>query len=152
PHQPWLAPPPFDRWVWELPQAKQLITKDLYTHEVKQFSDGELAFIRANYDGQLAAMDAALGGLIAALRATGRYENALIIVTADHGELLGEHGFVGHMGRMLYEPLLHVPMVVKYPGADRPRGRIDTPVQTLDVMPTVLLAAGAPVPDGVQGE
>ena len=60
-------------------------------------------------------------------RRAGATSNALIIVTADHGELLGEHGFVGHMGRMLYEPLLHVPMVVKFPGADRPRGRVDTP-------------------------
>jgi arylsulfatase A-like enzyme len=152
PHQPWLAPPPFDHWVWELPQAGRLVTQDLYTHEVKHFSDEELAFIRANYDGQVAAMDAALGELIAALKAHGRYDNALIIVTADHGELLGEHGFVGHMGRMLYEPLLHVPMVVKYPGADHPRGRIDTPVQTLDVTPTVLTEAGATVPAAVQGE
>jgi arylsulfatase A-like enzyme len=152
PHQPWLAPAPFDRWVWELPEAGRLVTKDLYTHEVKNFSEAELAFIRANYDGQVAAMDAALGELIAALKARGRYDNALIIVTADHGELLGEHGFVGHMGRMLYEPLLHVPLVVKYPGADHPRGRVDTPVQTLDVTPTALVEAGAPVPAAVQGE
>ncbi len=152
PHQPWLAPPPHDRWVWNLPQARRLATKDLYTHEVKAFSPEEIEFIRANYDGQVAAMDEALGQLIAALKARGRYDNALIIVTADHGELLGEHGFVGHMGRMLYEPVLHVPMVVKYPGAEHPRGRVDTHVQILDVAPTVLAAAGAPIPPGVQGQ
>jgi arylsulfatase A-like enzyme len=152
PHQPWLAPPPHDQWVWALPQARRLVTKDLYTHEVKEFAPEEIEFIRANYDGQVAAMDEALGGLIAALKARGRYENALIIVTADHGELLGEHGFVGHMGRMLYEPLLHIPMVVKFPGSDRPRGRNDTPVQNLDVTPTVLTEAGVPIPPAVQGQ
>jgi arylsulfatase A-like enzyme len=152
PHQPWLAPAPYDRWVWELPQARRLATRDLYTHEAKHFSPEEIEFIRANYDGQLAAMDAALGELIAALKARGRYERSLIIVTADHGELLGEHGFVGHMGRMLYEPLLHVPLVVKYPGPDRPRGRSDTPVQILDVTPTVLGEAGAAIPPAVQGQ
>ena len=152
PHQPWLAPPPHDRWVWDLPQARRLATKDLYTHEVKEFAPEEIEFIRANYDGQVAAMDEALGQLIAQLKARGRYDNALIIVTADHGELLGEHGFVGHMGRMLYEPLLHVPMVVKYPGAEHPRGHVDTPVQTLDVTPTVLAEAGAPIPPAVQGQ
>jgi arylsulfatase A-like enzyme len=152
PHQPWLAPPPHDQWVWALPQARRLVTKDLYTHEVKEFAPEEIEFIRANYDGQVAAMDEALGGLVAALKARGRYENALIIVTADHGELLGEHGFVGHMGRMLYEPLLHIPMVVKFPGPGRPRGRNDTPVQNLDVMPTVLTEAGVPVPPSVQGQ
>jgi arylsulfatase A-like enzyme len=152
PHQPWLAPAPYDRWVSELPQARALATKDLYTHEVKNFTPEEVTFIRANYDGQLAAMDAALGDLIAQLKARGRYENALIIVTADHGELLGEHGFVGHMGRMLYEPLLHVPLVVKFPGADHARGRVDTAVQNLDVTPTALHEAGAPVPPDVQGQ
>jgi arylsulfatase A-like enzyme len=152
PHQPWLAPPPHDRWVSELPQARSLATKDLYTHEVKNFTPEEVAFIQANYDGQLAAMDEALGELVAELKARGRYERALIIVTADHGELLGEHGFVGHMGRMLYEPLLHVPMVVKFPGADHPRGRVDTPVQTLDVTPTALDEASASVPPDVQGQ
>jgi arylsulfatase A-like enzyme len=152
PHQPWLAPPPHDRWVWELPQARRLATKDLYTHAVKNFSSEEVEFIRANYDGQVAAMDQALGELIDALKARGRYENALIIVTSDHGELLGEHGYVGHMGRMLYEPLLHVPMVAKFPGAARPRGRVDSPVQNLDVTPTVLREAGVAVPAEVQGQ
>ncbi len=152
PHQPWLAPPPHDQWVWDLPQARRLANRDLYTHEVKDFAPEELEFIQANYDGQVAAMDAALGELIGALKQRGRYENALIIVTSDHGELLGEHGFVGHMGRMLYEPLLHVPMVAKFPGAERPRGRIDTPVQNLDVTPTVLREAGAAVPPGLQGQ
>src|SRR5262249_480075 len=111
-----------------------------------------VTFIQANYDGQVAAMDDALGELIAELKARGRYERSLIIVTADHGELLGEHGSVGHMGRMLYEPLLHIPLVVKYPGADHPRGRVEDPVQTVDVAPTALHEAGAAVPPGWQGQ
>jgi arylsulfatase A-like enzyme len=151
PHQPWMAEPPFDRWVWELPKAKALATRDLYTHEQKHFTPDELAFIVASYDGQVAAMDAALGELVAALKARGRYEGALIIVTADHGEMLGEHDTVGHMGRMLYEPLVHVPMLVKFPGADRPRGRETRPVQLVDVTPTALRAAGAPAIPGMQG-
>jgi len=97
-------------------------------------------------------MDEALGELLDALRARGRYQNALVVVTADHGEFLGEHGQVGHIGRMLYEPLLHVPLVVKFPGANPPRGRRDDRVQLIDVLPTVLGAAGAPIPAGVQGE
>src|SRR5262249_57783854 len=79
PHQPWLAPPPFDHWVWELPQAGRLVTKDLYTHEVKHFTDDELAFIRANYDGQLAAMDSALCELIAEPKGRGADDKTLII-------------------------------------------------------------------------
>jgi arylsulfatase A-like enzyme len=152
PHQPWMAEPPFDRWVWEQPQARRLAQRDLYTHDIKRFTDDEIGFIRASYDGQIAAMDAALGELVAALKARGRWENAVVIVTADHGEMLGEHDTVGHMGRMLYEPLVHVPLIVKLPGAARPRGRDDRPVQLVDVVPTVLAQAGAPAIPGVQGQ
>ncbi len=152
PHQPWLAPPPYDRWARDLPDAHRLAAMDLYTHAVREFSEAERNFIVANYDGQVAAMDGALGELLAALRARGRYENALVIVTADHGEFLGEHGQVGHVGRMLYEPVLHVPLVVKFPGPTPPRGEATDPVQLVDVLPTVLAVAGAPVPPGVQGE
>ena len=152
PHEPWLAEPPYDRWSQPLEGAARLARTNLYTHAVRDFTDAERAFIAANYDGQLLKMDAAFGELLAALRARGRYETALVVVTADHGEFLGDHGQVGHIGRMLYEPLLHVPLVVKLPGADRPRGRTDHPVQLVDVMPTVLRAAGAPLPAGVQGE
>lgn len=152
PHQPWMAEAPYDHWVWEQPQAASLVQKDLYTHELRKFSPEELGFIVASYDGQVAAMDAGLGELLAALKSRGRYENALVVVTADHGEMLGDHGTVGHMGRMLYEPLVHVPMVVKFPGAERTRGRDEHPVQTVDVTPTVLATAGAaPIP-GMQGE
>src|SRR6185503_17776179 len=77
----------------------------------------------APYDGQIAVMDAALGRFIDTLKARGRYENALIVVTADHGELLGEHEQMGHGGRMMYEGLLHVPFVVKFPGATPPAAR-----------------------------
>jgi len=150
-HQPWMADPPYDRWVWEQPNARSLGQKDLYTHEVKHFSREELDYITASYDGQVAAMDAALGELVAALKARGRWENTLVIVTADHGEMLGEHDMVGHMGRMLYEPLVHVPMVVKFPGAGRQRGRDERAVQLVDVTPTALHAAGAPAIPGMQG-
>jgi arylsulfatase A-like enzyme len=152
PHQPWLAEPPYDIWSRELPYARRLSEKNLYTHAIKHLTDEEQTFIQANYDGQVRQMDDAFGELIAGLKARGRYENALIVVFSDHGELLGEHGHMGHIGRMLYEPLLHVPLIVKEPGAERRRGRDDRLVQLVDVLPTILHAAGAPLPANVQGE
>ena len=53
---------------------------------------------------------------------------------------------------MMYEGLLHIPMIVKFPGKDRPRGDRTDRVQLVDVLPTVLATIGAPLPDGVQGE
>src|SRR5581483_563193 len=89
---------------------------------------------------------------VAALKARGRYENTLLMVTADHGELLGEHDQLGHGGRMMYEGLLHIPLVVKLPGADHPRGVRREPVQLVDLVPTVLAVLGAPMAPGVQGQ
>ncbi|HEY2387859.1 MAG TPA: sulfatase-like hydrolase/transferase [Candidatus Binatia bacterium] len=152
PHH-WLAPPPYDLWSRDLPHARQLALKGLFTHKVPvHLTDEEQKFITANYDGQVLAMDAALGELMDTLKARNSYENTLIIVTADHGELLGEHQIVGHGGRMMYEGLLHIPMVVKMPGTDRPRGDRTDRVQLVDVLPTVLATIGAPMPEGVQGE
>src|SRR5205823_3408250 len=103
PHEPWLAEPPYDRWSRGLAGAARLARTNLYTHAVHDFTDAERDFIAANYDGELLKADAALGELLAALRARGRYDNALVVVTADHGEFLGEHGQVGHIGRVLYD-------------------------------------------------
>jgi arylsulfatase A-like enzyme len=151
PHH-WIAAPPYDLWARDMPHAARLARKGLFTHKVPAgLSQEERDFVTANYDGQILAMDAALGDLVAELKKRGRYENALIIVTADHGELLGEHDIVGHGGRMMYEGLLRIPMVVKLPGADRPKGVVADPVQLVDVLPTVLHAIGAPFPAGVQG-
>ncbi len=151
PHH-WLAAAPYDLWARDLPHADRLARKGLFTHAVPaNLSKEERDFVTANYDGQILAMDAALGEFVAELKKRGRYENALIVVTADHGELLGEHDIVGHGGRMMYEGLLRIPMVVKMPGADRPKAVISNPVQLVDILPTVLQSIGAPVPPGVQG-
>ena len=153
PHHWMLPPPPYDRWARALPDVDRLSRKGLFTHAIPtRLTDAEQAFVTATYDGQIALMDAALGELWAALEARGRYENTLIVVAADHGELLGEHEQVGHGGRMMYEGLLHIPMVVKLPGAEHPRGTVDEPVQLVDILPTVLGAIGAALPPGVQGE
>jgi arylsulfatase A-like enzyme len=152
-HQPRLAVAPNDRWVRELPGADRLARRRLYyEHAVAHLPDDERDFIVANYDGRLADLDAALGELLTALRARRRYENALVIVTSDHGEFLGEHGQMGHIGQMLYEPVLRVPLVVKFPGTDGRRGQDPTPVQLVDILPTVLAEVGAALPAGVQGE
>jgi arylsulfatase A-like enzyme len=153
PHQWMLPPAPFDRWARALPDAARLARKGIFTHKIPtHIPEVEQQFVTATYDGQIALMDEGLGELVTALKARGRYENTLIVVTADHGELLGEHDELGHGGRMMYEGLLHVPMVVKFPGRDHARGEITDPVQLVDILPTVLAAVGAPLPPGVQGE
>lgn len=97
------------------------------------------------YAGEVAWTDAALAPLFDQLRTLSR--PTLVIVTADHGESLGEHGELTH-GIFAYDATLRVPLIVAEitPGAGAaPRGRtIDVPVRHVDVVPTVLDALGAP--------
>ena len=104
------------------------------------------------YDGEIAYMDVAVGKLLRQLRGRGLYDGTVIAVMADHGEALGEHGEDTH-GIFLYDETIHVPLVIKLPRTRMPAGQqIDSRVELVDVMPTLLQAAGIEVPKDVQGE
>ncbi len=102
------------------------------------------------YDAEILYMDHHLGRLLDGLRARGLFDRALIVVTADHGELLGEHGRVGH-GQSLTQPELHIPLLVKPPRGQGAPARSDAPVQLTDVLSIVLGQVGVQAPAGVQG-
>jgi arylsulfatase A-like enzyme/Flp pilus assembly protein TadD len=102
------------------------------------------------YDGEIATADAALGELIAALRRLDLYDRAVIALVSDHGEGLGEHGEEGH-GVFLYRSTLHVPVLLKQPRARGAGARIAAPVGLVDLAPTLLRFAGAPLPAALDG-
>jgi arylsulfatase A-like enzyme/Tfp pilus assembly protein PilF len=103
------------------------------------------------YDGEIAYADSAVGKLLDALREHSLYDGTLIAVMADHGESLGAHGENTH-GVFLYDETLHVPLLFKLP-ANRDSGiRVDARAGLVDVMPTILDAAGLKAPPEVQGE
>jgi arylsulfatase A-like enzyme/tetratricopeptide (TPR) repeat protein len=104
----------------------------------------------ASYDGEIAAADAALGGLVAGLRQLGLYERALIVLVSDHGEGLGDHGEAEH-GILLYREALHVPLLVKLPQSERRGVTDDTPAGLRDVVPTLAAILGLPTPAGMHG-
>ncbi|MFZ5475770.1 MAG: sulfatase [Myxococcota bacterium] len=97
------------------------------------------------YDAELRFLDAHVGPLLARLPALGVGEDDYVFVLADHGEYLGEHALVEH-GKDVYEPVLHVPLLIRGPGYAV--GRDTTPLQHHDVASLILAAAGAPpLPD-----
>jgi hypothetical protein len=98
------------------------------------------------YDSEIAYADAALGKLIALVRA--KRPGIAIVVTADHGEEFGEHGGRYH-GTSCYEEQVRVPLVVVGPGISN--RRVATVAQTIDLLPTVLSALGMPRPARVRG-
>ena len=98
------------------------------------------------YDAEIRYMDHHLGRVLDALRGWKLFDDTLILVTADHGELMGEHGVAGH-GRFLYEEEIRIPFIVKWPHGSRPPGRDPGPIQLTDVPQLLLPAMGLPVPE-----
>jgi choline-sulfatase len=101
------------------------------------------------YHGEVAAADAALGPLLEPILAAGRTGRTLVVLTADHGESLGEHGEATH-GILAYEATLRVPLVLYLPRLCPPRVVPDL-VRHVDLLPTILDALALPVPEGLPG-
>ncbi len=105
----------------------------------------------ALYDGEVAVADRAAGELLRALESMGLLASTLVVVTADHGESLGEHAYFFEHGAYLYEQTVRVPLIVSYPPALPPGTVVETQARTIDIMPTILDVAGVPVPPGLDG-
>ncbi|MFN8542865.1 MAG: sulfatase [Candidatus Binatia bacterium] len=95
----------------------------------------------AMYDGGVLYADALLGRVVEALRRRGTLDRTVLVVLADHGELLGERGEFGH-GHSLFEAVTHVPLLVRFPPRIAAGARVGTPVSTVGVFATVLDLVG----------
>lgn len=146
PHCPYDPPPPFDTrfgpdgpiphdrrgacgpgtWVIDVNQGRRPLSGAERDHLVRL------------YDGNLAFADDVLGGVRAALEKSGLLERTVVIVTADHGEALFEHGWIGH-NVQLYDESVHVPLIVRFPaGKGPPAGtRVKGLADLLDLAPTI---------------
>jgi arylsulfatase A-like enzyme len=147
PHFPYDPEPPFDTrfgpegpipratrremgWITEANQGRRPLSADERAHLVRL------------YDGNLAFADQEIGALRRVLEGEGLLDRTVVIVAADHGEALGEHGWIGH-NVQLYEESIHIPLVVRFPAGKGPAGkRIAGLVDLLDMAPTVADAFG----------
>ncbi|HTM41557.1 MAG TPA: sulfatase-like hydrolase/transferase [Terriglobales bacterium] len=102
------------------------------------------------YDGEIAYVDSAVGRLLAALRTRGLYQDALLVVVADHGEAFGEHGELSH-GLLLYDDTVHVPLLIKLPGERAHHLAVESRVGLVDIAPTLLEELGISPPPVMQG-
>ena len=108
-----------------------------------EFKERDLAHARALYDAEISWMDGEIGRILRELGAAFDAGRVLTVFTADHGEEFMEHGSLGHE-HTLYQELVHVPLVIARPGR-LPEGIVvDEPVSHLDLVPSVLDAAGLP--------
>jgi choline-sulfatase len=102
----------------------------------------EVEHLRALYDGEVHAADRAFGTFLDLLKFFGLYDRSVIVLVSDHGEEFYEHGGFDH-GRTLYDELLRVPLMVKFPHSQQAGTRVAAPVSLLDVAPTIAVLAGA---------
>ncbi len=103
------------------------------------------------YDGEIAYADAAVGHLVRFLRQQGWYDGALVVVVADHGEGLGEHGEDTH-GIFLYDSTTHIPLIMKLPGAARANSVDEAQVRSIDLLPTVADLLNVQIDQKVEGK
>lgn len=104
----------------------------------------------ALYDAEIAFNDEHFGQLISALKQQGIYDEALIILTSDHGEEFFEHGKLQH-GVNLYSEVLNTPLIIKFPKGFGASGIVSSPTQHVDLLPTVLDLLGLVIPPEVEG-
>jgi arylsulfatase len=120
--------------------------QSLYRRAIREptaITDRERSLLIDLYDAEIRYNDARIGEFLAALRDRDLLDRSLLIVTADHGDAFGEHGYYGHP-RHLHEEVIRVPLLVRPPGGADGR-TVSTPVSTLDIVATVERGLGRPI-------
>ena len=109
----------------------------------------KLLKMRKQYDEYIANVDAEMGRLFDNLQQAGVLDDTYFFIISDHGEMF-ECGVLGHVTPLLYEPIVHIPLLVFAPGQTS-RVDIHTPTSNADILPTLLSLAGRDIPAGVEG-
>jgi arylsulfatase A-like enzyme len=134
PHTPYLPPSPFRERFGAIGPAPDIDLR-------RQWTPKEIEREKNGYDASLAALDHGVGELLADLERRGDLERTIVVITSDHGEMLGEHGLYDHANG-LHWPLLHVPLLIIYPPGVPAGLRVAEPVTLRDLPATILELAG----------
>jgi len=151
-HSPYLPPDGYGTLFGEFsgsvePTSESL--RPLAATAGKHLDQEDFDFLVSQYDGEIRFLDDSLRVLFGRLEEMGFLDNAVVLITADHGEEFGDHGGLLHRGT-LFEELVRVPFIVW--GRGVPAGAVDpTLVSTVDVAPTLLAAAGVEPPAIMEG-
>ena len=167
PHPPWVAPEPYNA-LYDPASVPGFVRRESREAEARQHpwlawrmeqpgfrppaDEKRLRRLKAVYFGLMTRVDDAMGELVAFLRRTGLIERTLIIFTSDHGEEIGDHWLVGKGG--YFDGSYHVPLIIRDPRASADPGRglvVEAFTENVDIMPTMLTAIGADLPDHLDG-
>jgi len=164
PHQPYVKAPENHRKLFPTNSYKRIapdmrfintnpIMKTFYEYyHAKGEGDPKMPSeeVLARYDSQIHFADQEVGRLVDYLDQSGLGDEALLIVTSDHGEAFGEYGFIDHY--TCYESISHVPLILRLPGKFPAGSSVDGFIYGADLMPTILDLAGVDIPSAIDGE
>jgi len=148
PHSPYLPPPPFDTMFYAGDPCDPALPDTMGpVRDFKPFRDFHLSWMPpgirdisyaiAQYDGEVAYMDACIARIFARIRELGQWDNTLVVFTSDHGETLADHGcYFDHHGT--YEPTLMVPLMLHWPGHVPVGMRVPGIALLEDIVPTLV--------------
>ena len=145
PHSPYAPQENFVDLFEDMPLTK----KPHHRLSYMKFSQKTLKTNRDHYDEYIANVDAEFGNLVDFLEETGVLNNSYLILASDHGEAF-ERGEIGHGTALLYEPVIHTPLIISEPG-QKQRLDVYSPTCNTDIVPTLLHIAEKEIPNNIDG-
>lgn len=154
PHKPFEPPPPYNT-LYHLEETGKTSNSTLAHYSCKSTlskTDWELSKEAAlHYAGEISYMDHHIGRLITYLKEKGILDDALLVVTSDHGENFWEHMPYFHHGTATYQTTMHGVCLIRLPNGKQGGSRMEQLISSIDITPTVLHYLNLPVPDGIDG-
>ena len=145
-HWKYNPPPEYHKFTQLTKKARQeILQTDPFEFFVHGISPETLSALPLLYEEALAYVDEKIWGFYNAIKDMGLLDETLFIVTSDHGEILGEHGIWGHHFS-LYNEMIHIPLIMKYPPQVAQPGERSGVVQLNDLYATILEIADIPMP------
>jgi len=144
PHAPYC---PHKDFVGIFPEIK-VPFKPPHKLSYTRFSPETLYKTREHYDEYIANVDAEFGKILDTLERAGILDNSYTVITSDHGESF-ERGEFGHGTALLYDPVIHIPLLISAPG-QKERLNVFSPTSSADILPTLLSLAGKDIPGGLE--
>ena len=152
PHEPWFVPEHYRKLYME--EEGQEVVFSIYG-DVSDIDPKLVARARANYFGDVTMCDRWFGFLMDTLKAVGRFDDTMVILTSDHGHCVGDRVSTGlFMGKRAYPSMpeiFDIPLMIRFPGAEHAGMRSDQFAQHHDISATILEAAGVEPPPEIEG-
>ena len=148
PHDPYKPTKKF-RDSFKSSDAWEPVEKPIHPKSRYGYSYQDLLSHRYRYDDYLATWDDEVARLLSFIQESSLQENSYVIITSDHGEMF-ERGELGHVTSLIYEPLIHIPLIISCPGQAQ-RVDVHDYTSSVDIVPTLAQLAGVSIPDWGEG-